>query len=300
MAFIKKLYIVDWLFIVYLLYCMLWIVIFHDEIVAYNQENPLYLYGQYLMILAIIILIILLYHYTRIPLLKLARYWYPAVLFAFLYTNTTKMDLGIFHEYLDPIMQGYDQLIFGYQPATIWGLNNNTFFWQEFFHYAYFSYYLMFIGIPLYIYIKYDIKEFIHAVTNLMFVFFACLVIYMILPVVGGRFDVNLTKLTIEYRHGLFTHIMAFIYQRNDHWGAAFPSSHVAIALTLFLVSYKYIKGFALIILIHVILLAISTVFCHYHYAVDVIVGLIYGFIMYGISEIVFAFTRTAREMGSE
>jgi len=293
MPIIKKLFIFDWILITYILFCMLWLVINSQSIIIYNGENTASLFLEYLTSLGIIVFIILLWHFTHFTLLRVVRFWYPCVFIPYLFTNATRMDLAIFHEYLDPIVRGYDQLLFGYQPVSTWGVVNDTFFWQEFYHYAYFSYYLMLIGIPLYIYLKYDRKDYIHAVTNVLFVFYACLIVYLIFPVVGGRFIPRFATLTTQYRHGLFTHIMAFLYQRNHHWGGAFPSSHVAIALTLCLVSLKYMKPFAWVFILHTLLLAISTVFCHYHYFVDVITGFVYGFIMYGFSEIVFALSNT-------
>jgi len=110
----------------------------------------------------------------------------------------------------------------------------------------------------------------------------------MILPVVGGRIYPEAHELTETYRHGLFTHTMVYIYKMNEHWGGAFPSSHVAVALTLTMIGFRYFRKFAWILLINTIFLSISTVYCHYHYFVDVIFGYIVGVIFFGISEFIY------------
>jgi membrane-associated phospholipid phosphatase len=107
--------------------------------------------------------------------------------------------------------------------------------------------------------------------------------------VVGGRYIEGVKELTQTYRHGLFTHIMVYIYNTNSHWGGAFPSSHVAVALTISLISFRYFKYFAWILFVNTIFLSISTVFCHYHYFIDVIGGVIYGLLMYGVSELMYS-----------
>jgi membrane-associated phospholipid phosphatase len=246
------------------------------------------LLSQYILILASIFLLIALWHFTKNPVLKLIRFWYPFTLLGFLFTSSTKIDRVIFSEALDPYFISLDQHIFGYQPCLVWGVTYDTYFLQEFFHYAYFSYYLMIFGIPLYIYLNREKSEYIRVLFNILFVFFSCYVLYSIFPVIGGRYFPEALELSQTFRHGLFTHIMVFIYQTNDHWGGAFPSSHVALALTISLLSFRYFRAFAWVLFINTIFLSISTVYCHYHYFVDVIGGVIYGFVMYGVSEFIY------------
>ncbi len=56
--------------------------------------------------------------------------------------------------------------------------------------------------------------------------------------------------------------------------GAAFPSSHVAIAWCTVFFSFKYLRGIRWIHAVLALLLTVSTVYCRYHYAVDVLAGL--------------------------
>lgn len=211
--------------------------------------------------------------------------WYAPIMYGFFFEATSKVNRLLFRNFLDPIFQNYDQLIFTYQPAIIWEQVWNGFFIQEVLHFSYFAYYLMILGIPLYLYLKSDKKIFKQAVFNISFVFYACYLIYMFLPVIGGRALEGAYELTIQYRYGVFTHIMAFIYRTSTHLGGAFPSSHVAIALTITLISLKHFKYLQYLLICITILLTISTVYCHYHYFIDAIAGLFYGTFMYLLSE---------------
>jgi len=53
------------------------------------------------------------------------------------------------------------------------------------------------------------------------------------------------------------------------------PSSHVAIALTTVYFSFRYLRLIRWLHLAVAVLLCLSTIYCRYHYAVDVLAGLI-------------------------
>ena len=74
----------------------------------------------------------------------------------------------------------------------------------------------------------------------------------------------------------IFHDIMAFIYKYGEIDGGAFPSSHVAIALTVTLVAAKHRpRMFRFFFLPDVIFLSLSTVFLRYHYAIDMAAGIV-------------------------
>ena len=72
---------------------------------------------------------------------------------------------------------------------------------------------------------------------------------------------------------GPFFKIMAVIYRNFEAPGAAFPSSHVAVALVTVYFSFHYLRGIRWVHLAVAILLCVATVYCRYHYAVDVAAG---------------------------
>ncbi|MCD4817708.1 MAG: phosphatase PAP2 family protein [Candidatus Cloacimonetes bacterium] len=223
-----------------------------------------------------------IYQKTQNKFIRVIRDWYSLPFILHLFEVSSDMNKIIFSDFVDPFFQNIDQIIFGYQPALIWGKVLDNYFWQELFHFAYFAYYL-FILLYVYFYIK-DKQSHARYMFTLLFIFIFCTITYYLLPVIGGRWweiMENYRTLTIEYRYGIFTRIMAFIYRNTEHQGGAFPSSHVAITIGINLSAFNFNKLIGWLILPITILLTISTVHCHYHYFIDTIFGIIYGVVFY-------------------
>ena len=66
---------------------------------------------------------------------------------------------------------------------------------------------------------------------------------------------------------------MVWVYRPFDAPGASFPSSHVVIAIGTVFFSFRYLRAIRWLHLAVVILLCLATVYCRYHYAVDVVAG---------------------------
>ena len=212
--------------------------------------------------------------------LRFIRGIYPVALFPLFYTSLHSVCLILFPDWLDPWFMELDRKIWGYYPSLDWGLRFNSWFIQEFFHFSYFSYYLMIIGLPIHLYMKKK-PAFQELIFNLTFVFYCCYVFYSLIPVVGGRILTDAYQLTLSYRGGLFTHIMAFIYSHSGHWGGAFPSSHVAIAVVLTIAALKFTRRWGYVFGVASLFLTIATVYCHYHWFVDAVAGLVTGVLGY-------------------
>jgi membrane-associated phospholipid phosphatase len=210
--------------------------------------------------------------------LRIVRDWYPVLLFVYFFEATTNMNHIVFSDFIDPFFQKIDARLFGYQPALVWGKVLDNYFWQELFHFAYFVYYL----IPVLFVFLYLKNRQLYAMFSftVTFVFFVCYLTYIFLPVIGGRWweiKEGFPSITTEYRYGVFTRMMAWIYRVSVHRGGAFPSSHVAISIVANIIAFEYKKLVGWILLPVTILLAIATVHCHYHYFIDTIFGVFYG-----------------------
>jgi membrane-associated phospholipid phosphatase len=71
----------------------------------------------------------------------------------------------------------------------------------------------------------------------------------------------------------VFFKLMAWIYHHFEAAGAAFPSSHVAVAIATVYFSFLYLRPIRHAHAITTVLLCVSTVYGRYHYVVDVIAG---------------------------
>jgi membrane-associated phospholipid phosphatase len=75
-------------------------------------------------------------------------------------------------------------------------------------------------------------------------------------------------------KRGPFYQIIAAIYRALEPAGAAMPSSHVAVALCTVFFSFRYLPKVRYVHLAAAVLLCLSTVYCRFHYAVDMLAGI--------------------------
>jgi len=118
-----------------------------------------------------------------------------------------------------------------------------------------------------------DVKLFKSYVFQLTSLFYLCFVIFILLPVEG---PIALRK---EYypQGGLFQTVVDFIYEGAEKPGAAFPSSHVA---AMFLVAWwgsTHFRRMRISYWLTCLFMSIATIYCMFHYAVDVVAGLLLG-----------------------
>jgi len=240
-------------------------------------------------------------------LLDVLRHFYPIILYTPFYRETSSLNQMILQGYLDGFFGGLDLRLFGCQPSVAL-MEKAPFLWlSELFYASYFSYYVMIVGVGIALYFS-NKKRFFHYVSLVSFSFYVCYLVYIFLPVVGPRlFYAPLDSFSaqrelvaslgatypIEFpatvQGGLFFRLMDFIYAHVEAHGAAFPSSHMAIALCSLYFSWRYIPRLRPIHTPAVLLLSISTVYCRYHYVVDILGGAATGLALLLLGEWLYA-----------
>lgn len=231
------------------------------------------------------------------PLLRFVRHFYPILLYVPIYNETGHLNQMFATGMLDPWFIRLEERLFGGQPSLLF-MDKLPYLWvSEVFYVAYFSYYIMITGCGLALY-RQDRRQFFHYITLVSMVFYACFLVYIFLPVVGprifyrdfGDFDLpaavmpmRVPEFPAAVQQGPFFQIMALIYHHFETPGAAFPSSHVAVAVTTLYFSWRYIRAIRWVHAVVVVLLCLSTVYCRYHYAVDIPGGLVMaGVVIWG------------------
>jgi membrane-associated phospholipid phosphatase len=215
------------------------------------------------------------------------RSYYPVTLYLFFFLSVSVTNKVFFSDWLDPFFQSIDFAIFGYLPSMEWGLRFDNIWFKEWIYFSYFSYYLMIIWLPVIFYRKHR-EAMDEMVFVLSFVFYFCYFIFSWLPVVGGRYIPLAMEMTRQANGGIFTAIMAFIYTNSPHMGGAFPSSHIAIALVLSLLAFKYFRKLGYLFLFLTAFLSFATVYCHYHWFIDAVFGVLTGFLGYWVAQVLF------------
>jgi len=233
----------------------------------------------------------LIHSHARQPanrILDFLRHFYPVILYVGFYRETGELNQMFTTGYLDPVFIRLDERIFGAQPSL--AFMQSLPYWpiSEIFYASYFSYYIMIVGVGVALFAR-NRSQFFHYVSVMSFVFYVCYLVYICTPVMGPRIFhrvINgytlppesqpevIPEFPATVRTGLFFRIMALIYDTFEAPGAAFPSSHVAVAITTLWFSFRYLTRIRWLHLVMVVLLCLSTVYCRYHYVVDVLAGI--------------------------
>ena len=217
------------------------------------------------------------------------RHFYPVPFYLWFFWETGLLNRMFFPEYMDPLAIQWDQAIFGCQPSVLFMDRLAWLPLSELFYASYFSYYLMIIGMGVALFFR-DRRQFYHYISVVSFVFYLCYVVYIFLPIIGPRvFFQTINGYTLPeafqkmtpsdiypavLQKGLCFRLMSGIYDIFESPGAAIPSSHVAVALCTVHFSFRYLRAIRYPHLVLAILLILSTVYCRFHYAVDVLGGL--------------------------
>ena len=219
--------------------------------------------------------------------LDFLRNFYPVLLYTGFYRETGSLNQMVYTGYVDPTFFRLDEQIFGFAPSFKFMEAFPQTFVSEIFYFSYFSYYLMIVGVGVALFFR-ERKQFYHYVSVVSFVFYVCYTIYVFLPVVGPRiyyrelvdFDLPpdvipavVPEFPASVQAGPFFKLMDVIYHNFEAPGAAFPSSHVAIALVTVYFSFLYLRKIRWPHLLLAILLCLATVYARYHYAIDVAAG---------------------------
>jgi membrane-associated phospholipid phosphatase len=218
------------------------------------------------------------------------RNYYPVFLYTPLFCEAGWINRMFFPEYLDAYVIRAEQALFGFQPSIIFMQKVPILGVSELFYASYFSYYVMIAGVGLALFIR-NRRQFAHFISVMSFVFYVCYTVYVIIPVIGPRvlkFDFEGFTLPADLSHvapndpypdavshGVFFNVMGWIYRTFEAPGSALPSSHVAVAFCTVFFSFLYLRKIRFLHLVMAILLSLSTIYCGYHYAIDVVAGLL-------------------------
>lgn len=218
--------------------------------------------------------------------LSFFRHFYPLLLYAFLYRESEQLNLMFVGRYLDPTFIALEKRILGFQPAVVFMSAFPHTLVSEFFYMSYFSYHMMIAGVGLALFFR-NREQFWHYIAILSFVFYVCFLVFIFLPVAGPpAFFMEIPRFVDQHQlpyyplefppgitSGFFFNLMKILYRGFESGGAAFPSSHVAAALCTLFFSWRYLGRVRLLILAVTVALSFATVYCRYHYAVDVFAG---------------------------
>ncbi|MEW6571791.1 MAG: phosphatase PAP2 family protein [Nitrospirota bacterium] len=176
-------------------------------------------------------------------------------------------------EDIDPLLIKMDYLIFKNHP-TIMLENIMSPLLTDLMQIAYSTYYFIPITFGIVLLRNNQREEFSRSLFLILLCFYLSYLGYILFPALGPRFAISHLQgadleglIVAEPIQNLLNYLEG---KKRD----AFPSGHIAVTVLVLYLAFKFKRGFFWICLPIVLALIFSTVYCRYHYVVDVIAGL--------------------------
>lgn len=208
------------------------------------------------------------------PAVRFLRHTYPMFLLGPFFRWTHPVSFLFFSEPFDDLLIRADMALFGFHIgrdlAAVWG---NRAWLTEWFNFSYLSYYWVTLYLPLYLYFTDRRREFFYVSFICGFTIYLCFLVQTLFPAQG---PVHFDPVGSGYlAAGPISEFARVFLQRADIPGGAMPSGHVAGTIAVWILARRFAPGAFLLTSPIVISLCVATVYCRYHYAVDVIAGII-------------------------
>ena len=295
----KGLLVVEWVMMGYLVLTLLLMLFTYTKI----QDPEPMLWGRFRIVMMTLALWAV---YRMIPcrFTHLCRIGAQMALLSWWYPDTYLLN-RIFPN-LDHVFAGYEQQLFGYQPALFFAQSWSNPVFSELMHLGYASYFPMIALVTLF-YFFWRFKEFDRTAFIILTSFFIYYVIFIFLPVTGPQyyylaagteniaqgifpnvydyFATHHQALPMPgYSDGFFYHMVDNAHAAGERPTAAFPSSHIGVTTILMILAWRCRNRILFYVMLPLfILMCFATVYIQAHYAIDVIGGWVSGVAIYAV-----------------
>jgi membrane-associated phospholipid phosphatase len=175
----------------------------------------------------------------------------------------------------DPVVIRWEEWVFGGQPSQTLAAAWPWLWLSELLHAAYLSYYAIFMGPAVALYLMGRKGAYRRVLFTLVVVVLAHQAAFIAFPVLGPRYLFPAPGGPLEA--GWLYQLTHRVLESGSSPGTAFPSSHVGIAVAMTLALFREGMRAAPWVALLTTLLAIATVYGGFHYAVDAIAGVALG-----------------------
>lgn len=205
---------------------------------------------------------------------------------------------------LDHVFASLEQELFGFQPSLLFSQAYSSRVVSELMYMGYFSYYLFFVVTLAIVFFK-QFRSVERTAFMIFAGFYICYAVYLLLPVTGPQYyylavgmeeiahgnfpdlghyfsDHTEALASPGWSGGVFYQLVQLAHNAGERPTAAFPSSHVAIATLVMMITARLrMWRWLLILAVPFLFLCLSTVYIYAHYAIDAIMGFFFGIILF-------------------
>ena len=210
--------------------------------------------------------------------------WAPLILVPALYGDLPLLMEGLAGtvRYHDPAIARLEFAVFGAQPAFQWAGRWPSRALSELLHACYASYYVLIYLPPLLLYLGMtgpeprlgqNTEAFQDTVLAVQVAFLICFLAFVFFPVQGPRY----LGVPQGVPDGPVRRLVLALLEAGSSRGAAFPSSHVAVATTQFVMVVRYQPRLSFLVFAISLGFAAGAVYGGFHYAVDALAGVAVG-----------------------
>ena len=172
----------------------------------------------------------------------------------------------------DAAIMALDRAVFGLHLDQVWIRAMPQAWFSELMHFSYWIYLPLIFTPPIVMALRRDAVGFQDVTLRLLATYVGCYVVYLVFPTVGPKVFGVLFE---GANDGFFLGLVARAHETGNVYGAAFPSSHVAGAVTVAWLGWRWFSPTAAVLLsLQAGGVLMSTVYTQNHYAVDSLAGL--------------------------
>ena len=270
----------DWITVLYLAVSSVLMLIFHRNLARWYI---------FLSIHIAAVLGILSLHFVPgplSPLLQFVRDWYALATILLFYWGVKPLTQMVFQGMFDDRIVRWENRLFKGQPSTYLSARFPSVALSEYLHLCYLSYYFIPVFLPTMLYFRGKSEAFFDTLFAELLTFNLCLIWYIFFPVAGPRYISEKIDESLSGRP--LCRLTHAILSRASTKGAAFPSSHSALAIVVLLCGARYDLVSFVILFPFCTGLVVGTVYGRFHYALDAVAGVLLGVLTFGLYPIVY------------
>ena len=190
-------------------------------------------------------------------------------------------ELGFVRELLhvgahEDSIRGLDLAVFGAHWNGEWMPRMPQLWLSETMHFVYFAYYALIFLPPIVVGLAGRTEALRDMALRLLVTYVGCYVVYLAYPVDGPNH--TMTHYAGALTDGFFYRLVHGAVHMGDSLGTAFPSSHVAGAVTIAYLAHRWFSSrVATLFTAEAIGVFFSTVYTQMHYPIDAVAGVVWG-----------------------
>jgi membrane-associated phospholipid phosphatase len=209
-----------------------------------------------------------------------AHAWYPLAMAILIFEEVALLNFMFVGEWQDRHVLEVEETLFG-EPPTQWLARFASPLMTELLAVGYFSYYVILPAVGVVLYRRRGTAAFEAFMAATVLAFMVCYAIFVTFPTEGPRHTLRHLH-TEPLSGGPVWSAVRLIQSSAGVHGNAFPSAHAAGAMVALVFAWRYAQTLAWWILPFVVLMCVGAVHLRYHYASDMIAGVLIGTIACG------------------